>query len=182
MLGDCGARWRWNAVDRPRINPEVNEAGDRILHAGRLFKLGLAPKVITTGGDVATVLHRAPSEALENGLILKEIGVDSSAIVMEHKARNTHEHPAYIAAILDSMHQKRTILLVTSATHMARSVAVFEKFGGYSIYTAPTDYNTNEHIYNKITDFFPTSSALERSTVVLHELYGIIGYKLLGWI
>jgi uncharacterized SAM-binding protein YcdF (DUF218 family) len=166
----------------PRRYPEINEAGDRILHGARLFKLGVGQNVVTTGGDVGLALHKSISDAEENAMILREIGVDSSAIIMELHARNTHEHPSNIAAILDSLHLGRNIVLVTSATHMARSVAVFKKFGGYTIYTAPTDFNTSENLISRITDFFPTSGALDRTTIVFHEYYGLLGYKLLGWI
>ena len=166
----------------PRKHPEINEAGDRILHAARLYKLGLSRNVITTGGDVGLAFTKSLSEAEENAMLLREIGVDSSAIIMELKARNTYEHAPKIAAILDSLHLSRTIILVTSATHMARSVAVFKKFGGYTIYTAPTDYNTEEKFFNRLTELFPNSFALNRSTVVFHEYYGFLGYKLLGWI
>jgi uncharacterized SAM-binding protein YcdF (DUF218 family) len=166
----------------PRKYPEINEAGDRLLHGARLYKLGVGQNVITTGGDVGLALFKAISEAEENAMILREIGVDSSAIIMETKARNTHEHPSYIAKILDSLHLGKNIVLVTTATHMARSVAVFKKFGGYTIYTAPADFNTDENLINRVTDFFPKSAALERTTVVFHEYYGILGYKLLGWI
>lgn len=166
----------------PRKYPEINEAGDRLLHGARLYKLGIAQNVITTGGDAGLSFTKYLSEAEENAMILREIGVDSSAIIMELKARNTHEHPSYIAAILDSLHLGRTIVLVTSATHMARSVAVFKKFGGYTIYTAPADFNTIEKLINRITELFPTSGALDRTTTVFHEYYGILGYKFLGWI
>jgi uncharacterized SAM-binding protein YcdF (DUF218 family) len=169
-------------LSAPRKYPEINEAGDRILHGARLYKMGAARKVITTGGDVGLAFYKSISEAEENAMLLREIGVDSSAIIMELKARNTHEHPFYIAKILDSLNLGRNIILVTSATHMARSVAAFNKFGGYTIYSAPADFNTSEKVIDRITDFFPTSRALDRTTTVFHEYYGILGYLLLGWI
>jgi len=166
----------------PRVYPEINEAGDRMLHGARLYKSGVGKRVVTTGGDVGTSFHKAPSEAAENAMILQEIGVDSLSIIKEHFAKNTHEHPRYIASILDSMKVGRTVVIVTTASHMKRSVAVFKKFGGYTIYTAPTDYLASNHIFNRITDLFPSVNALQVSTVIIHEYYGIIGYKILGWI
>ncbi len=165
----------------PRKYPEINEAGDRLLHAARLYKMGLAPIIITTGGDPGTALYKSISEAQENAMILREIGVDSSSIIMENKARNTHEHAEYIAKILDSLHVKKSVILVTSAAHMIRSVGVFEKYGGYSIYPAPADFNAEEGFVNRITEFVPCAGALERSTIVMHEYYGILGYKILGY-
>jgi len=166
----------------PRKYPEVNDAGDRMLLGARLYKMGYGKRLVTTGGDVGTSFFKYPSEAEENALVLQAIGVDSSAIILEHKARNTHEHPKYIAAILDSMGVGRTIILVTTASHMYRSVAVFKKYGGYTIYTAPTDYSTTRRMISRATDFFPNVSAFERATEIVHEYYGILAYKLFGWI
>jgi uncharacterized SAM-binding protein YcdF (DUF218 family) len=166
----------------PRKYPEVNEAGDRMLLGARLYKTGYGKRVVTTGGDVGTSFFEYPSEAEENALVLQAIGVDSMAIIREHKARNTHEHPKYIAAILDSVGSGRTIILVTTASHMYRAVAVFKKYGGFTIYTAPTDYSTTRRVVSRSTDFFPNVSAFERSTEIVHEYYGILAYKLFGWI
>ncbi len=166
----------------PRKYPEINDAGDRMLMGARLFKMGYGKRLVTTGGDVGTSFFKYPSEAEGNALVLQGIGVDSMAIIREHKARNTHEHPKYIAAILDSMGVGRTIILVTTASHMYRSVAVFKKSGGFTIYTAPTDYSTTRRMISRSTDFFPNVNALERSTEVVHEYYGILAYKLFGWI
>lgn len=166
----------------PRKYPEVNDAGDRMLLGARLYKMGYGKRVVTTGGDVGTSFIEYPSEAEENAMVLQAIGVDSTAIIREHKARNTHEHPKYIAAILDSMGVGRTIILVTTATHMYRSVAVFKKYGGFTIYTAPTDYSTSQRMISRSTDFFPSVDAFEQSTEIVHEYYGILAYKLFGWI
>lgn len=166
----------------PRKYPEINEAGDRMLHGARLYKKGIGRRVVTTGGDVGTAFYKAPSEAEENAMILQEIGVDSLSIIKEHVARNTHEHPGYIAEILDSLKLGKTVVLVTTASHMKRSVAVFKKHGGFTIYTAPTDFLGSKHCFNRITDLFPSVNSLQVSTVIIHEYYGIIGYKLLGWI
>jgi len=166
----------------PRKYPEINDAGDRMLLGARLYKMGYGKRVVTTGGDVGTSFVKYPSEAEENALVLQAIGVDSMSILREHKARNTHEHPKYIATILDSLGVGRTIVLVTTASHMYRSVAVFKKYGGFTIYTAPTDYFTSRRMISRSTDFFPNVSAFERSTEIVHEYYGILAYKLFGWI
>jgi uncharacterized SAM-binding protein YcdF (DUF218 family) len=166
----------------PRKYPEVNDAGDRMLLGARLYKMGYGKRIVTTGGDVGTSLIEYPSEAEENALVLQAIGIDSSAIIREHKARNTHEHPKYIAAILDSLGVGKTIILVTTASHMYRSVAVFKKYGGFTMYTAPTDYFTSNRMISRSTDFFPNIGAFENSTEIVHELYGILAYKLFGWI
>ena len=75
----------------------------------------------------------------------------------------------------------KTIILVTSAAHMLRAVAVFKK-RGFTVYPAPTDFHYTTDAGRDLMDFFPLASALDEATNMLHEIYGIWGYKLLGWI
>ncbi|NLW30275.1 MAG: YdcF family protein [Fibrobacter sp.] len=164
----------------PRLYPEIGEAGDRIIHGARLYKAGYAKRVITTGGPVGAV-RKYMSEGEHNAILLKEIGVDSVSIVMEKLAKNTYEHAPYIEKILDSLQLPKKIILITSASHMLRSVKVFEK-KEFEVFPAPVDYISSDYILNTVLDFFPKANALMESTRSIHEYYGILGYKLLGWI
>lgn len=163
----------------PMRHPEVNEAGDRILHGARLYKEGFAKFVVTSGGGVVGGLHTIMTEAEQNALLLREIGVPQEAILPEKKALTTAQHPGLIAPILDSLGLKKKIILVTSATHMRRSVGVFKK-AGFEIYPAATDFRGNGRIFEKVQDLFPQAGSLESMTCAIHEYYGIIGYTLLG--
>lgn len=160
---------------------EINDAGDRLLHGARMFRMGIAPRIITTGKDAGTALFDPICEGEQNAMVLRDMGIDSSVILVEKQARNTHEHAPNIARMLDSLHLDKTILLVTSASHMYRSVLVFRKYG-FKVYTAPTDFQTSERTISRSTEFFPSIWALELSTVALHEYYGILAYKILRWI
>lgn len=174
LLGGGGV-----SMSAPRQFPEVNEAGDRMLHAARLYKMGYAPKIITTGTQVGG--FESVPEAVQNAMVLAEIGVDSTDILKELKARNTHEHAPNIIKILDSLGLPREIILVTTASHMKRSIIVFKKYG-FTVYPAATDFNSINRLFSSTRDFFPVVGALEKSTTAIHEYYGIIGYRLLGWI
>jgi uncharacterized SAM-binding protein YcdF (DUF218 family) len=174
LLGGSGV-----PMDFPRKYPEINEAGDRIIHCARLYKLGYGTRIITTGTAVTAIPRRYP-EALHNALLLEEFGIDSSVIIKELKAKNTHQHAPNIKKILDSLALPHEIILVTSAAHMKRSILVFEKYG-FKVHPAAADFTSGPLIEN-IRDFFPIESALRLSTAALHEYYGILGYKMLGWI
>ncbi|MDO5577629.1 MAG: YdcF family protein [Fibrobacter sp.] len=164
----------------PRIYPEIGEAGDRLIHAARLFKAGYSERLITTGGPIGA-FRKSTTEGEHNAALLKELGINPQCIIAEKKAKNTHEHAPYIEQILDSLQLPKKIILVTSATHMARSVRVFEK-KGYQVYASAADYTSNSYFISSVLDFFPNANALMESTKAIHEYYGIIGYKLLGWI
>lgn len=168
------------SISYPRQYPEINEAGDRIIHGSRLYKMGVCNRIITTGRFVGQK-NQSRTEASHNALLLREMGVDSADIIIEPLTQNTHEHGPYVARILDSLQLPRKVILVTSASHMYRSVAVFRK-NGFEVYPAAADFNYEKVGFFKIINLLPSSYSLHRSTVNLHEIYGIIGYRILGWI
>lgn len=176
VLGGSG-----KATEHGTNRLEINEAGDRVIHGARLYKKGICKWIITSGGPVDPASKDVLPEGLHNALLLMEMGVDSNNIIVEKKAKNTHEHGPYIAQILDSLGLPRKIILVTSAAHMIRSEAVFKKHG-FTVYPAPTDFQKSVTKRTFIFNLFPNSSYLDISTQALHEYYGLIGYKLLGWI
>jgi uncharacterized SAM-binding protein YcdF (DUF218 family) len=163
----------------PRRFPEINEAGDRLLHAARLSRQGVAPRVITSGGLNVGSFHQQLTEAMHNRLLLTEIGVDSGSVVCESKSRTTADHGPFIASILDSMALPKRIVLVTSASHMIRSEAVFRKHG-FTVYPSATDFKSSTYLIGDARDFFPSAKALYGTTAAFHEFYGLLGYKILG--
>ena len=165
----------------PRIYDETNVFGDRITHAARLFKQGCAPRIITSGGKNRFIQDFPGSEAdVSFRLLTGVFGIDSSRIICERRARNTYENGVFVKQILDSLKLPRTIILVTSAVHMPRSVKIFRKLG-MTVYPAPTNYFEDAAYQNKLIMFLPSADALCRSTMAIHEIYGMISYRLLGW-
>jgi uncharacterized SAM-binding protein YcdF (DUF218 family) len=166
----------------PRTHVEISCAGDRVLHAAWLYKQGYAPVIIATGGKLPFLYDFPGSESQCMATLLREnLGVDSSAIIIEDRAKDTHDHAPRVEAILLSRGMKKEIILVTSAMHMYRSVKVFRK-RGYVVHPAPADFAADARFQWNLFAFFPRGEALYGSTTALHEYYGIIAYKLLGWI
>jgi uncharacterized SAM-binding protein YcdF (DUF218 family) len=164
----------------PRLYDEVNSAGDRILYSARLMKQHTAPRLIITGGNIDFLRSIKGSQAEASYRLLTELlGVDSSLILLEKRAPTTYENGVYSKAILDSLKLPPVVILVTSAMHMPRSVAIFRKLG-CTVYPAPTDYLSDVRYPVKPVGLLPCVEALLNSTGALHEYYGIIAYKLLG--
>ncbi|MBD3422604.1 MAG: hypothetical protein GF398_21015 [Chitinivibrionales bacterium] len=171
---------------RPAIPPrkyhETSHSADRILHAARLFKHRYAPRIITTGGRYHFIKAADVSEAQVNKSLLVELfGIDSSAVITENESLNTHDHPIKIADIINDLRLPHEIILVTSATHMHRSVLCFEKFG-FIVHPAPTDFHADERWNFTFMSFLPKSGSLNSVTRALHEYYGMAAYKAFGWI
>jgi len=166
----------------PRIYYEAHQSADRIMHAARLFKKGYAPYLITTGGKIKFIKEFPGSEAEISASLLTELfGINPVKILMETKSKNTYENAVYVKQLMEKNKLNPTIILVTSASHMPRAVAVFKK-QGFIVYPAPTDYYEDKDFQYKFYKYFPDSDSLDNSTTALHEYYGMLGYKLMGWI
>lgn len=175
----------------PRQHPEVDEGGDRVIHAAFLYHQDYAPLIITSGGWVALYWDSGPnrSEAQDMGTLLQALGVPADAIMFETESNNTRENALNTADILDEQ-QLDTIILVTTATHMPRATAVFEK-AGVNVIPAPTDYfvtgdpditNGNLGKNFKPLNAVPQSQFLDVTTRSMKEYVGFVYYYLRGWI
>jgi uncharacterized SAM-binding protein YcdF (DUF218 family) len=173
---------------RPKISPrtwvEVTEAGDRIIYGARLFLEGKAPLLIVSGGRAEWLGEGGNPESEDMAAIATALGVPTPAIAQDATSLNTRENAVNVKAILQQKDIK-SILLVTSALHMPRSLAIFRKLEIEAI-AAPTDFltvsNTNEKGFaGNLYDLLPDAEALKNTTNVLKEIVGTIVYRLAGW-
>ena len=166
----------------PRQQPELGEHGSRLLTAARVFKQGCAPCLIVSGGKIEWISARPASEAADMARLLAgSFGLDSSRIVLEEQAKSTRDHAPLVKKIMQEKNLPLKIILVTSAVHMFRSVRVFQK-AGFTVYAAPGDYLTEKKFNLSFYNLFPQVKYLSQTSAVLHEYYGIISYKLFGYI
>jgi uncharacterized SAM-binding protein YcdF (DUF218 family) len=172
----------------PRPLSETNEAGDRIGYAAKLYKEGLAPFIVVSGGFIDFFGSTVPEADAMKELLLA-YDVPESAIVLESESRNTYENAADVRAIA-GVRDFNQILLVTSAMHMPRSVAIFEK-QGFEVIPAPADFLTTWSVPGRTTDIgldgwlltiIPSSERLDYSTRAMREYIGIFIYWMRGWL
>jgi uncharacterized SAM-binding protein YcdF (DUF218 family) len=116
-----------HSAQYPRPFIEVNGAGDRVIYAARLYQLGKAPRILLSGGRIEW-LESGDSPAQDMAVLLEMMGVPAQALSFEDSSRNTAES-AQAAWQLLSEEGVRRIILVTSASHMPRSVALFQNQG-----------------------------------------------------
>ncbi|MDV3353421.1 YdcF family protein [Leptolyngbyaceae cyanobacterium CCMR0082] len=176
------------AQSPPRPWVEVLEAGDRILYGVKLYKEGVAPSILFSGGRVSWQGNEGGSEAQDMAAIAKTMGVPERSIVLENVSLNTYQNAVETAKIL---RQKKitNILLVTSAIHMPRSVAIFEK-QGFDVTPAPTDYWVAQESLDQMRgispgtflNVLPDTEALHFFTRALKEYIGLGIYRLRGWL
>ena len=107
------------------------------------------------------------------GDVAKEWGVKAEDIVIEGEAKDTKDHAIYVKEIVG----RDKFILVTSASHMPRAMALFRKYGMEPI-PAPTDYMVKKR-EGEVTPgvFFPSAGALEKAGRVIHEYLGMVWGK-----
>jgi uncharacterized SAM-binding protein YcdF (DUF218 family) len=171
----------------PRPDVDFSEAGDRVWYGASLYRAGKAPKIIVSGGRIAWKGGGKPeSEDLTN--LLVTMGVPKVDIISEGKSMNTRDNGVYVQKILKANNFK-TILLVTSAMHMPRSMAIFKHLGIQAI-AAPTDYRVSQleldepnlQTESLILSLMPDEEHLAVTTLAIREYIGMWVYKVKDWL
>ncbi len=171
----------------PRPDVDLTDAGDRVWYGANLYRAGKAPKVIVSGGGIGWKENSTP-ESADMTKLLVAMGVTQTDIIADPASANTHENAINVQKILQSQNF-RTILLVTSAIHMPRSLAIFKHLGMNAI-AAPTDYHVskleidqpNVSLESAILSLLPSEENLSQTTQAIREYIGILVYKLRGWL
>lgn len=120
-----------------RPDPDLGAAIDRVWYAARLYRAGKAPQVLVSGGRLPWSSGEQPESLVMAGL-LQEWGVPATAILQESASRTTRENRDYSLPLLQARNARR-ILLVTSALHMPRALALF-RATDLEVIPAPTDF------------------------------------------
>lgn len=173
----------------PRTFPEVNGASDRLFLTARLWKSGKADNIILSGGAIEWLDGRDYSAAQEmrDLLLLFEIPVDK--MLLQEESSNTREDALLTAKIIEEQDYE-SVLLVTSAWHMRRSIGVYGKLG-IEVTPAPCDYLVTEadlgslkaaSLPQILINFIPSVGAMSQTALCLKEYFGYWVYQIMGWI
>lgn len=113
-------------------------------------KYAVKCRILISGGDPALV-GKAESEIAKEELM--KLDIPSSDILTETKSLNTYENAAYSSQIIRTFSPETQIYLVTSGTHMRRSLKSFSFFKVYPT-AAPADFivikKSWKHLYQNI--------------------------------
>ena len=162
-----------------RLRFEVSDNTDRLRTGGLLYRAGKAPFILLTGGPPASSEHPTLDQAVPATVLLREMGIPASAILSETASDNTHENAAFSAPLLRARHANR-ILLVTSAFHMRRAVAIFRK-EGFDVQAVPADFHTGWSDNSYPDYFLPAARTMYQNELALHEYLGLWVYRFRGW-
>ncbi len=154
-------------VSDPRlpVNSQISQAAlGRVVEGVRLYKAIPGSKLLLSGGGV----YDSVPEADVMGRIAVLLGVKPQDITLERDSRDTEEEAVLIAKMVGA----QKIILVTSAAHMPRSVALFRKNGLQPI-PAPADYLVKEAQGPDLGRFFPNAGPLRQVESAWHEYLGL---------
>lgn len=152
--------------DHPQ--PDLGAAADRAWHAARLYRAGKAPLLVLSGG---TLQRDDPPEAPAMRAFLLDLGVPPAAMLLESASGTTAQNAARTAGLL-RQRNIRQVLLVTSALHMRRARALFER-EGIAVVAAPTDFEVVDRPL-RLRDLVPDGDALEGSGRAFKEIVGAL--------
>lgn len=162
----------------PHDRVYTNKGADRFLHTVMLYKTGHVGKIIVSGG-LGLLRKTYASEALEVRTLLLLAGVPETDIIMESKSRNTYENAQFTKKLLTQHPELKSFVLVTSAFHMRRASACFNKAG--IVHTAfPADFYSSDPMF-RFEDFIPSEHALAEWQRLFHEIAGFLVYKVMGY-
>jgi uncharacterized SAM-binding protein YcdF (DUF218 family) len=155
------------AVPPWRPVPDLGSAANRVWHAARLYRQGLAPKVIVSGGNLLGEyggVHPASTEAAAMTQLLTDLGVPESAIVAEGQAINTRDNVRRVHALV----QDTAVALVTSAYHMPRAMRLAAR-DGLNAMAFPTDWKAPWPARPYWENWLPSVEAQEVSAIAIWE-------------
>jgi len=163
-------------ISKARGMPSLNDAAERLIEGARLALEHPEAKVLFTGGS-ADPWNPESRESTFAGAALERMGISADRILLEDLSRNTHEN-AVLSADLPGVDRKAAWVLVTSAMHMPRAVAVFRQ-EGWNFVPWPTNYVTGGDV--EWTNEDVPIVRLYNLSHTLHEWVGLAYYRLRGW-
>lgn len=161
-------------VSRERGRPSLSGAAERMTEAVLLARHYPDAKLLFTGGS--GVLARQDVKETEVARVFfTEFGIDERRLMLESDSRNTWENAVY-SLDMARPGAAETWLLVTSSSHMPRSVGCFRK-AGWEIVPYPVDFATGGFFDDSLT-FNP--NGLGNLAAGLHEWVGLAAYWVMG--
>lgn len=141
----------------------------RLRYAAKLYRDFKIPILLAGGAPLGQSLSEA--ELMKHVL---EQEFHTPVQWIEDKSNNTLDSARYSYRLLHKSAITR-IYLVTHAWHMPRSLQAFQA-AGFEVIPAPTLFTTRYQ--DNLLTFLPNANALQNSQIYLHEVIGMLWYRL----
>lgn len=157
-----------------------SQRGSRFFNAYELYKTGKIEKILLTGGT-GDLLEDQKSEAPMVANLLIKLGVPKEDIIVEPDSRNTYENAIFTKRILQEKNIKGNALLITSAYHMRRSQACFNK-AGISFTPYSVDFIGEKSRWHPEHSILPDRNGFYFWEIMIKEWVGYVAYWVKGYV
>lgn len=162
-------------VSAARGVAELNDAGDRLTDAVFLAQLYPDARLIYSGG-AGLLDSGAEAEAVTAARFFQDMGIAEDRLLLEDQSRNTDENAELTADMMGEA--QGTVILVTSAFHMPRSVGLFRRVG-LDVIAWPTDYRSSG-VEGFGVDISNPVHSLNTASIAIKEWIGLLVYHWTG--
>jgi uncharacterized SAM-binding protein YcdF (DUF218 family) len=166
-------------VSRTANGMSIDDLGPtamRLIETARLYKLLGDPLVIVSGGNTQD-LDPPRTEAAAYKIAMVRLGVPESRVLVEDQSMTTREEAILLKPILAARGITRFVI-VTSPTHMGRSLATFRAVG---LDPVPS----TSQVFSGETEWWtivPTRGALTISDTAVYDCMATVYYWMRGWL
>lgn len=175
----CVTLGGYSGFDHERNRMGFSNASERFFTPLKGMINQTVDTVILTGGS-ASVISKKYYESIYAKNLMKEFGIKENRIFIDAKSRNTYENAIETKRILDSLQVTDSVILITSAFHMNRAEACFQK-AGVKFIPYPVHYIGNAtRDYDLEAFLVPSAGAINDFQTMFREWIGIISYKMTG--
>ena len=165
-------------LESARVSPadyELSSSSDRFVETLRLARKFPHALVVLSGGS-GSLSQGGRREAEILARLAPQLGLDVGRLRIDKDSRNTRENASNSKRLLQDV--RGPVLLVTSASHMWRSMGCFRKVG-LKVTPWPVDY---ERTRPRLRNILPGLSSLQKSQQAIREYVGLVAYRLAGYI
>ncbi|MCF8303775.1 MAG: YdcF family protein [Bacteroidales bacterium] len=167
-------------IDKSNDRLIFRSNADRLLQAVDLYKEGRIKKIIVSGGS-GHMIYTEVYEAAYMEDFLVDIGIPAGDILVDSVSNNTHQNAINTKELLGDAYDDHTYLLITSAVHMKRALACYEKVG-FSVKPYSTNKMVGHRLYNYEHLFVPNLDSLIFWRLLIHEYVGYLAYWIMGYV
>ncbi|OQX11078.1 MAG: hypothetical protein BWK80_45145 [Desulfobacteraceae bacterium IS3] len=139
----------------------------RITEGIRIFRSHPESRLVLTGKGVSKLMAD----------VATSLGVSEKSMIVENNSKDTDDEAENVRAIVGNEH----FILVTSASHLPRALALFQK-QGMNPEAAAAEYLLKGECKLSADLIVPSSSGLYRSERAIHEYLGLLWARLRGQI
>lgn len=145
----------------------------RLMEGIRIYRKHPGTKLLLSGGGGFDPIPEA--EVMAH--VAMEMGVPERDMILESKSQDTRDEALFIKPIVGN----EPFVLVTTASHIPRSMALLKKLGMNPV-PSPIGHSIKDGHGLRPDSFFPSPDGLRNAELAIHEYIGMAWSKLRGQI